>query len=417
MTASPRLRVYLSLSMAALIAAVLLGRPELAVLATPFLVFVVVALAAGAPASEAELRLERDGVLEGETVRATVTVRNRGASARVDVRLPAVERLDIDPTPRSFWLACGERREIQFELTAGRWGVYEIGPANVAAHDPLAAFTVERQLGDAQQLRVYAQVDRLQHLVTPRRTRPVLGSQVSRELGEGIEFADLRPLAPGDRVRSINWRATARRRAPYINVQHPEHSADVVLFLDTFAEADLGEHGTLDAAVRAAATLAATYLAWRDRVALVSLGGTLSWLAGSPGPRQLYRIIDALFSSQVKRGFRWTGVTHLPRQLVPAHALVLALSPLLDDRGIGALLDLRARGHDVVVLEISPVPGDATDRSLTVRLWRLHRDAVRNRFAELGIATALWEPPYAGVESVIEEVITLRRHAREPTRV
>ena len=36
---------------------------------------------------------------------------------------------------------------------------------------------------------------------------------------------------------SINWRATSRRRTPYVNVQHPEHSTDVVLFLDTFAEA------------------------------------------------------------------------------------------------------------------------------------------------------------------------------------
>jgi uncharacterized protein (DUF58 family) len=335
----------------------------------------------------------------------------------VDLRLPAAERLDIDETPRSFWLPRGGRHEVQLELTPRRWGIYDVGPATVAAHDPLAAFTVDRPLGEAHQLRVYADVGRLQHLVAPRRTRPVLGSQVSRELGEGIEFADLRPLAPGDRARSINWRATARRRTPYINVQHPEHSADVVLLLDTFAEADLGEEGTLDAAVRAAATLAATYLARRDRVALVSLGGTLSWLAGSPGPRQLYRIIDALSSSQVKQSFRWTGVTHLPRQLLPARALVVALSPLLDDRGIGALLDLRARGHDVVVLEISPVPAEAADPSPALRLWRLHRDAVRGRFAQLGIAIALWEPPYAGVESVIEEVITLRRHVREAMRV
>ena len=183
----------------------------------------------------------------------------------------------------------------------------------------------------------------------------MLGSQVSRERGEGIEFADLRPLIAGDRVRSINWRASARRGVPYVNVQHPEHSADIVLFLDTFAEAERAEAGTLDTAVHAAAALASTYLTQRDRVALVSFGGVVSWLVGSPGTRQLYRIVDALLESHVKPSFRWTDITHVPGHLLPARALVIALSPLLDERGIGALLDLRARGYDLVVIEISPV--------------------------------------------------------------
>ena len=140
-------------------------------------------------------------------------------------------------------------------MTASRWGVQDVGPAIVRARDRLGATTVDGRLGEPAELRVYAGAERLHRIVAPLRTRPVLGSQISRERGEGIEFADLRPLAPGDRVRSINWRATARRRTLYVNVQHPEHSADVVLFLDTFAE---GGGRTLDAAVHTAASLAST---------------------------------------------------------------------------------------------------------------------------------------------------------------
>ena len=414
--AAPRLRVYAGLAAAALMAALVTGRPQLAVLATPFALLVAVALAGEPLALEGELRLERDRALEGDRLRAMLAVENRGGGARVDVHLPAATRLDSDPTPIGFWLARGERRELRFELAARRWGVHDVGPAIVRASDRLGATTIDGPLGDAVDVRVYAGAERLRSIVAPLRTRPVLGSQVSRERGEGIEFADLRPLAPGDRVRSINWRATARRRAPYVNVQHPEHSADLVLFLDTFAEAQLADEGTLDAAVRAAAALASTYLARRDRVALVSLGGELRWLTGSPGARQLYRILDALFSSQVRPTFRWKGVTHVPRRLLPARALVIALSPLLDERGIGALLDLRARGYDLVVLEISPV-GDAWRDDLPLRLWKLQRDALRSRFETLGIPVAHWEPTRAGVELAIEEVITLRRHARPVARV
>ncbi len=386
---SPRLRVYAALAATALLAALITGRPELAVLATPFALFVGVALAGAPLALDGELRLERDRALEGERLGATVTVINRGAPARVEVRPEA------DASPIGLWLARDERRELQFDLPARHWGVHEVGPAVVHARDRLGARTVDGPVGGAEQVRVYAGAERLRRIAAPLLTRPVLGSLLSRERGEGIEFADLRPLAAGDRVRNINWRATARRGTPYVNLQHPEHSADVVLFLDTFAEAE----GTLDAAVRAAASLSSSYLARRDRVALVNLGGELSWLTGSPGTRQLYRILDALFSSHVRPSFRWKGVTQVPRRLLPARALVIALSPLLDERGIAALLDLRARGYDLAVLEIAPATDGDTP---ALRLWRLQRDALRWRFEALGIPVA----------RSMEEVIALRRHAR-----
>jgi uncharacterized protein (DUF58 family) len=202
-------------------------------------------------------------------------------------------------------------------------------------------------------------------------------------------------------------------------VQHPEHSADVVLFLDTFAEAEHADEGTLDAAVHAAAALASAYLARRDRVALVSFGGVLNWLTPAAGTYQLYRIVDALLASDVRLSHAWKDVAHLPRRLLPARAFVLALSPLLDARGIGALLDLRARGYDLAVIEVSPMahtPADAagSDR-LPVRLWRLQRDALRTRFETLGVPVAHWEYPH-GLELAIEEVTTFRRHARPAPR-
>ena len=52
-----------------------------------------------------------------------------------------------------------------------------------------------------------------------------------------------------------------------------------------------------------------------------------------------------------------------------------------------------------------------------VRLWRLQRDALRSRFETLGISVSRCEPTHAGVELAIEEVITLRRHARPVARV
>jgi uncharacterized protein (DUF58 family) len=415
---SPRLRAYTALVAIALMGALLFGRPELAVLAMPFVVFLGVAFVGVPLALDGELELDRERVLEGESVRATITINNRGAGARVELRPPGTERLRTNARPTECWLSAGEQRAVGFELRVERWGVLTAGAAVIRAHDRLGAFTFERPVAGAPELRAYPRVDRLHRLVAPLRNRRVLGSEVSRDRGEGIEFADLRPLVPGDRVRSINWRASARRGVPYVNMQHPEQSADVVLFLDTFAEAERAVAGTLDAAVHAAAALASAYLTRRDRVALVSFGGVLSWLAGSPGTTQLYRIVDALLESHVRPSFRWTDITHVPAQLLPGRALVLALSPLLDERGIGALLDLRARGHDLVVVEISPLPvGEDDSHALPLRLWRLQREALRARFERLGVPVARWDPPHTDLDLVVQEVIAFRRHARAVPRV
>jgi uncharacterized protein (DUF58 family) len=419
--ASVRLKAYASLAALALVAALAGGPPELAALAVPFLALVAVGLAGAASlAFDGTLRLGQERALEGEQVTATVTIGNAGAAARVELCLPTTTRLAADPTPIAIWLPRGGQRNIGVELFAGRWGVQGAGPAVVRARDRLGAFAVEGPLGGSCQLRVYPSVERLSRLIEPLRTRPVLGSQVSRERGEGIEFADLRPLARGDRVRNINWRATSRRRVPHVNVQHPEHGADVVLFLDTFAEAEHENEGTLDAAVQAAAALASAYLARRDRIALVSLGGELSWLAPATGTRQLYRIVDALLLSDVSLSTSWKEVAELPRRLLPPRALVLALSPLLDERGVDALLDLRARGYDLALLEVSPVAhtrlAREPSRRLLLRVWRLQRDTLRARFEALGVPVARWEHPDVPLALAVEEVISFRRHARPVSR-
>jgi len=82
---------------------------------------------------------------------------------------------------------------------------------------------------------------------------------------------------------------------------------------------------------------------------------------------------------------------------------------------VRALLDLRARGFDVAVVEISPVPfapaapGEA--EGLAHRLWLLERAALRYRFEAAGVPVAEWRDG-SPLARPMEEVSAYRRHAR-----
>src|SRR5205814_8610579 len=180
----------------------------------------------------------------------------------------------------------------------------------------------------------------------------------------------------------------------WVSESHPERNADVVLFVDSFAEARHGESGTLDLAVRATATLADAYIRRRDRVGLISFGGILRWLVPGMGTVQLYKIVDALLDTQVILSYYWSDLDRIPRRTLPPRALVIALSPLLDARSVDALLDLRARGHDLCVVDVSPVPfarraAGGVD-AIAYDVWILRRDALRHRLQRAGVAVAEW---------------------------
>jgi uncharacterized protein (DUF58 family) len=413
---SARLPGYAGLAAAGLMAGLASGRVELIALAAPFALAAVAgaALARG-PALRVRFALDRERALEGDEALATVTVHAETPVDRLEVLLPLPPELAAEHDPRAVSVAAGEPRELEFRVRCERWGAFALGPLLFRARDLLGFHAWEGSAGEPLPLRVYPSVETLRTLLPPLETQVFVGNQVSRAVGDGIEFADVREWHPGDRVRRINWRASARRGELWVNEQHPERNTDVVLFLDTFAEVRVGGRGTHDLAVRAATSLAHRYLQRKDRVGLVSFGGFLSWLLPTSGTLQLYKIVDSLLQTDIVMSYAARGVDVLPPRTLPPKALVLALTPLLDQRSAGALLDLRARGFDLVVVEVSPVefvkPAADAMSDLSFRVWRLSREAVRARYEQAGVPVVTWREDQP-LNVPLEEVTAFRRFAR-----
>jgi uncharacterized protein (DUF58 family) len=286
---------------------------------------------------------------------------------------------------------------------------------HVRAHDPLGFAVWEGVASRTPTLRVYPKAETLQRILKPLETQVFAGSEVARNKGEGIEFADVRLWAAGDPLKRVNWRASARRGELWVNESHPERNTDVILFVDAFAEARRGGESTLDLAVRATAALADVYIRRRDRVGLVSFGGILRWLQPGMGTVQLYKIVDAMIDTSIILSYHWAEIDVIPRRMLPSNALVIALSPLLDKRSVGALLNLRRRGFDLAVVDVSPIP--FTDRprggleEIAYDIWTLRRDALRHGLQREGVAVAEWRDD-TSLQAALEEVRSFRRYAR-----
>jgi uncharacterized protein (DUF58 family) len=416
--AAPKLGAYVGLAALGLLAALALRLPELVLFAGPFaLVAAVGALQVRAPRIDVAVELDRERALEGELLDVEIRLWPREGAEQVDMLLELPPGLEVDEgmNPTTLHLSAGEERLVPLRLRCDRWGAFAVGRIHLRAHDQFGLFRHEAAIDRRQALKVYPAQESVRTLLRPSETQVFSGNHVARQKAEGIEFADIRQFVAGDRVKHVNWRATARRGELWVNEHHAERNADVVIFLDVFAEARRGGRSTLDPALRAAATLAVRYLRQRDRVGFVSFGGTLNWLLPATGTRQLYRIVDAMLDTQIFLTYAWRDLVVIPRRTLPPQALILALTPLLDDRAVTALLDLRARGFDLVVIEISPLefvarPRGAADE-LALRLWRLRRDAVRGRFERAGIPVAVWNDE-SSLAVAVEEVDAFRRHAR-----
>jgi uncharacterized protein (DUF58 family) len=241
---------------------------------------------------------------------------------------------------------------------------------------------------------------RLDSLVVLSKLPVRLGEHAARATGEGTEFAGVREFVPGDRQRRINWPATTRRGTLQLNTFAAERSQVTVIVLDVSTDVGTAGVSTADLAVRAAAGLAAAYLAARDRVGLISFGRQVRWISPAAGRRQADRIMN-MITVDFGDGEPLGSVRTLPHAALPPGALIIVVSPLLSLRLVEALRELRERGFATIVIDVlrsEPDVGSGLIRSrdramarLARRIWRMEQDAIRFSLRELGIPVVHWD--------------------------
>ena len=110
------------------------------------------------------------------------------------------------------------------------------------------------------------------HLLAERQLRAPGMRVVKRKAGVGIQHLDHRDYRPGDEVRHIDWRQTARRRRPIVRQFESESVSDWVVMLDLSSSMAVNGGPKWQAAARGAAAMSYALLELGHRVGLLAFG-------------------------------------------------------------------------------------------------------------------------------------------------
>jgi uncharacterized protein (DUF58 family) len=296
-----------------------------------------------------------------------------GVEGRVDLKVSATRRTPTLAVADAFDrgrrsarfllapLATGEDAQAAYRFPTDRRGRFEVGPLRVTLTDPFGLATTTRRVLGTEDVVVYP---RVHEFVAP----PDVGGldydrdhpHVLARVEPTGEFMTLRDYAPGDDLRHVHWRSTARRGHLMMRQNETRRRAPVLLLLDVRPGAH--DRESFERAVEACASIATAL----DRAGRpFEVAWTTGTPIGVPGRRHLATVMDELAVVQ----------PHGPDRLVIAttrrhSSALIAVTGRLGGTDPGALGVLVRDGGTLVV--VSTVPASAA----LARVRRFHLVAV-----------------------------------------
>jgi len=299
-----------------------------------------------------------------------------------------VDRSDLPGYAVASVRAADGHSSIQWRARAicARRGLFTLGPWELHLGDPFGIFRVRQVYTQPQSLLVYPPLAALPDYLLPHRATVGDHRPLHQPLpAETINAISTRPYSPGDPLRHLHWRTTARRDAPYAKLFEPEATSTIWLIPDfdpaahlsldvsaapstRFADslrsasaqgASLAENeetlnSTEETMVLLAASLAAQLLRARLSVGLLTRTDTLHVVLPRHGQPHLWQILQALAPLHPPAHAQPLAQTVAEGQaMISARDLLIILTPSLDPEWPRALKQVARRrgGAEAILLD------------------------------------------------------------------
>ncbi len=400
---APLARSMVSCAAVALAVAVIGGYWQLVAFAAPLLgVLVSIGWQRGVPKVHVHADPGAQRCFESEEVALQVWVVCESADATVGLTLET-----IDGMRRNAVESVSPQRQSAV-VVADTWGRYPVlARVEVAARGGLVLGT---GVAEAAHVFVFPLAPPQATAIPRTELLDRLGTHLTRHIGPGVEYADVRRYVPGDQLRTVNWPVSARRGNLHVTQRLTDRAADVVVMIDGYPQPPGPATEATDRSARGAVQVVQSALRSGDRAGVVVLGDRQPrWLGADIGRRQFYRILDAMLTAG---DFETTPGTLAPQAALPPGAIVVAFSTLLDTEFALALIDLRKRGHTVVAVDVlEGAPFEEDRDGLVARMWSLQRSFMYRDMRTIGVDVVSWSGD-ASLDQALQLVPDHRRRAR-----
>ncbi|MBE9028872.1 DUF58 domain-containing protein [filamentous cyanobacterium LEGE 11480] len=297
------------------------------------------------------VKVERQGMPRlsiGRDNPVQLTVTNPGPKTTVQIRDGYPQpHFTVSEETLSAVLEPGITASLSYTVQPTMRGEYRWGVLQVRQLSPWGLAWLDQSLPQAQTVQVYPDLVGLRSL-TLKLTLAAAGAiRQKRRLGIGTEFAELRDYNPGDDLRLIDWKATARRDRPLVRVLEPEQEQTLIILLDRgrLMTAQVQGLSRFDWGLNATLALALAGLNRGDKVGVAVFDRAIhTWIPPQRGQSHLNHLIERLTPIQPELlEPDYLGAANVLVRQQSRRALVVVITDLVDQTASAELLQALSR--------------------------------------------------------------------------
>ena len=249
-------------------------------------------------------RITADRLSNGDENKIELQVRNRMAFSVV---MEIIDELPVQLQKRDWMLVhrfkAGEQKHIMYSIRPVERGEYEFGRIILYVKSLLGLLKRRYNTEASMTVAVFPSFMQMRkyELLSQTTIQTEQGSKRMRKMGHSMEFEQIKEYVRGDDIRTINWKATARRASLMVNNYTDEKSQQVYCIIDKGRLMKMPFNGLtlLDYAINSSLVLTGVCLHKQDRVGMLTFSnkmGTL--LAADRKPVQRENVLQLLYNQQ-----------------------------------------------------------------------------------------------------------------------
>ena len=342
-----------------------------------------------------------DNIFEDGTMSVKFIIKNTGLGigfVEIYDSLPPQARIIKGSNYTLLYMKPWQEVSFEYSLKLPLRGHYHLGPVKMRVKDAFDLFYNERIEESIHSFSVFPQIEVLEEqVITSRAPKLLSGAMPLNVIGTGTEFYSLREFVPGDSLRSVNWKALAKKGKMMVNETVREDVMDVILLVDAREVSAVGggRDTPLEMSCRAAATYAKQLLDERNNVALMVYGDTIDRIDLDRGEHHLFKILTGLSSAKPQGNLKLEIVMKDLLPHLPSGSPIILFSSLDDDHSISeAFTSTISRGFTITT--ISPSSLDFEERMKRIPMEplliaKIERDNMISELRSFGLQVGDWK--------------------------